>query len=244
MHKILLPAALALAASAAPAASLHVTFDNPIFSGVPAPAYDAVSITYPGQNGGAPRSASVAAGRFQGTGSNLVGVDPSIFVDSLDDLYMYCYDVYQAVGNGWQVDYTVNFDGERPRTLQFLGAVNEVLNAERGSADTFAWLHPSSGAQAAAIQLGIWESRYESDSAWSLAGGAFRASALDAGTATYMSRFFAAVPTAAALDGRYVMTLESGVAQDMITGDPPLPVPVPGTLALALLALPLLRRRR
>lgn len=244
MHKFLLPAALALLGATAQSASLHVTFDNPIFSGVPGLAYDSVSIAFPGAGGGAERSANVLAGRFQGTGSNVVGVDPSIFVDGLNDLYLYCYDLYQSVGHGWQVDYSIRFDGESSRTLDFLGAVNAVLNAERGAADTFAWLHPVSGAQAAAIQLGIWESRYEANAAWSLTGGTFRASALDAGTADYMARFFAAVPGSAALDGRYVMTLESGVAQDMITGDPPSAVPLPGTLALVLGALPLLLRRR
>lgn len=239
------PAAALLAATAAQAASLRVTFDNPIFNGVPAPSYDAVSLTFPNLSGGS-RTLGVHAGRFQGTASHMVGFDPDILVDGPDNLYMYCYDLYQSVGSAWVVDYTIDFDGETTRTLDFLGAVNTVLNAGKAPRDwdPYAWLHPSSGAQAAAIQIGIWESRFETDAAWSLGTGSFRASGLETATSGYVSSFFAALPTTDSIDGKYVMTLVSGSAQDMITGDPPAQVPVPGTLALALLAMPALAMRR
>ena len=231
LRPILAAVALATAAVAAPAATVHVVFDNPIFSGVPAPAYDAVTITYPALGTGAPRTVSTAAGRFQGTGSNVVGVSPSIFTDSLDDLFMYCYDVYESVGSGWSVDYTINLDGERARTLDFLGAVNAVLHGNQAGEDPYAWLHPTTGAMAAAIQLGIWESKYEA-TGWSLAGGSFSAGGIDAGTQTWLNTFFAAIDSASSLDGRYAMTLEAAGVQDMITGDPPGSVPEPGIAGL------------
>lgn len=243
MHKVLLSAVLTFSAAAVQAAYLTVTFDSPIFNGA---GYDRASLAFPAQSGNGASSATVHAGRFQGTGSGLNGVDPAVFVDSLADLYMYCYDLYQSVSPGGAVVYTVNFGGEASRTLDFLGAVNSVLNDERGTSDRYAWLHPTSADQSAAIQLGIWESLYESESAWSLANGSFRAAGFRTGTSEYVSRFFNKVGTTVALDGHYVMTLTSATRQDMITGDPPAQVPVPGTLALALLALPslALRRRR
>lgn len=231
---------LAALALPAPAAYIRVTFDNPIFNGVPAPAYDVVTITYPERTGTGSRSVTTAAGRFQGTGSNVQGVDPGIFVDSLADLYMYCYDVYEMVGSGWSVDYAINFDGETARTLDFLGAVNAVV----GGGDPFAWLHPTSGAMAAAIQLGIWESKYETG-VWSLDGGSFRATGIDTATRQHLNSFMAAVDGSASLDGRYVITFEAAGYQDVITGDPPPGgVPGPATLALSALGLGLLAARR
>lgn len=228
-HRTLLSLALAGIAATGQAATVTVGFDNPIFNGVPAPSYDNVTITYPKLSATGSQSSNVAAGRFQGTVLAFSGVDASIFVDGVNDLFMYCYDVYEHIGGGWVVNYTINLDGERARTLDFLGAVNSVLSQ---GLDPYAWLRPGSGAVAAAIQLGIWESRYEADTAWDIDSGSFRASQLDTATRTALNGFFAAIGPSAALDGRYVMTLEAHGAQDMITGDPPAAVPEPGTLAL------------
>jgi MYXO-CTERM domain-containing protein len=241
LSRTLLAGVLTLSAAAADAGTVHVVFDSPIFNGVPAPTYDVVTITYPTPGGS--RLASVAAGRFQGTASNLVGVSESLFVDGLNDLFMYCYDVYERVGSGWSVDYAVNLDGESARTLDFLGAVNAVLNLNKPTADLFAWLHPTSGAMAAAIQLGLWESKYDSGG-WDLAGGSFRATGVDASTASHLSAYLGALAGSPSLDGRYVMTLEASGVQDMITGDPPADVPEPGTLALLAVAALALRRPR
>jgi hypothetical protein len=235
---------LAAGAAVAQAGTVDIRFDDPIFGGLPSPHHDVVTITYP--TAGGSRSATVAAGRFQGTASNLVGVSASIFVDSLDDVFMYCYDLYETVSPGQSATYTVNFDGALARTLDFLGAVNAVLNAGKASDDPYAWLHPTSGYMAAAIQLGIWESKYD-DSGWSLGAGAFRATGLEAATSGFLNQFVAAIPGSASLDARYVMTLEARGIQDMITGDPPAAVPEPGTLGLlaaAAAALALRGRRR
>ncbi len=242
IHKTLLAAAFAACSVAAQAATVTITFDSEIFNGTAAPFYDAVNITYPAMSGTGSSTASVAAGRFQGTASNLVGIDAGQFVDNINDVWMFCYDVYETIGHGQVVTYTVNFDGARDRTLDFLGAVNSVL----GTGNPYAWLHPATAYEAAAVQLGIWESLY--DTGWDITNGSFRASGLETATKTALSGYFGAIDTTSALDRKYTMVLEARGAQDMITGDPPRnSVPEPGTLSLLLAsagALALGRRRR
>jgi PEP-CTERM motif len=231
LHRTLLALALAGIAATGQAATVKVQFDAFIFEGVPAPHNDKVSITFPKKNDNGWRTESVAAGRFQGRVLDYSGVEPSIFVDSPDDLYMYCYDVYDNIKGGWTVQYTINRYGPTARTLDFLGAVNKVLS---GSSDKgeYAWLYPAAATTAAAIQLGIWESLYDSG-AWDIHGGSFLATGLDVGTQATLLEFFGAIETSEALDGKYAMTLEAHGKQDMITGDPPpSQVPEPGTLAL------------
>ncbi|MEQ8264888.1 hypothetical protein [Pseudohaliea sp.] len=215
--------------------AVTITFDRPIFS----KGSDNVHIRFPGEYGGN-GSAHVAAGRFSGSASNLVDVSEDIFVDGVDDVFMYCFDLYDAVRGGDVVDYTINFGSIMQRTLDFIGAVNRVLNTQRGTLDDFdryAWVRPDNAAQSAAIQLGLWESKYESDTDWNIGVGSFSASALHSGTGSALEGFFAAVRDQGntPLEPQFAMLLESPVYQDMITADPPGTVPTPAPLGLLLL---------
>lgn len=222
--------ACAVATTAANAASVQITFDNPIFNGS---GYDNVNITFanPGSTGGT-STKSVAAGRFQGTATNLVDVTPGIFFTDVDNVFMYCYDIYQNINPGQSLNYQIDLNAATTRTLDFIGAVNSVL----GPNDPYAWLRNPTGAQGAAIQLGIWESKY--DTGWDLASGDFKATNLDQDTTTFWNLFKDALATTDAVDSRYVMVLKNDQYQDMIAGDPPAnDVPEPGTLALMGVAL-------
>jgi hypothetical protein len=220
---LLVCACAATVCSAAPA-TVTIRFDNPIHNGS---GFDVVNLHSPAG------ASTVNAGRFQGTASNLVGVAPSMFVDSINDVYMYSYDLYQSIGAHDVVNYNINFNGARARTLDFLGAVNGVMNAESPSPvdDPYAWLHPVNAAQSAAIQLGIWESRYDS-TGWDLSAGSFTATGLMRSTTSYWNSFKSAINTSPSLDPGQVMVFESATRQDMIAGDPPLSVPEPGSIAL------------
>lgn len=226
----------AVAASASVAATIDIKFDNNLFEGS---GFDGVSIKAAGLGGGNGNYTGVNAGRFQGTASNLLGVPESILVDGVDDLYMYCYDIFQGIFGGAKVSYTVDLDGETARTLDFLGAVNQVLNKGRAVYDPYAWLHPVNRHQGAAIQLGIWESKYEDNkNFWDLGTGGFKAKDLDPGSATWWKDFIGEIDKSDSLDGAYVMVLENGKYQDMIAGDPPPSrVPEPGLLALMALGI-------
>ena len=183
-------------------------------------------------------SGSAGSGRFHGQVTSFTGsLVANDFVDSTGDLYAYCYDLLQYLHSGtYTVDYTI-----APRTLDFLGAVNYVLNGNTNTwADPYAWLHPKNAATGAAVQAGIWESLYDT-SGFDLASGAFRLSHLEPAAATQYALFKTAVANAAVHDlpATFAMRFVSGDNQDVITArDPPPPhVPEPGSVALLGIAI-------
>ena len=182
------------------------------------------------------RTVVASVGRFQGAVTGFSGVSGSIFVDGLNDLFMYCYDILEDIGHGASATYLINQSGETARTLAFLGTVNTVMSGD-GPYNPYAWLHPVSSYQGAAIQLGIWESKYELlDAAWDLSSGNFTASregSAGGETQQWWDTFKDAIANSKPLSGDYVMVLENNGVQDMITGA----VPEPGSLALLGLGL-------
>lgn len=221
--------------------SVTITFDDPIFSA----GWDNVHITFPREAAGGTETAHVSAGRFTGSASNLTGVDKSIFVDGVNSVFMYCYDLYDAIQAGVTVPYAINFGAVMSRTLKFLGAVNSVLNEGKSTYDPYAWVRPTMNGQSAAIQLGLWESKYElAGNGLSLEDGSFYAANVNDATSGWVDDFFTAAATdVAPLEQKFTMLFESPEYQDMIAADPPGTVPAPGTLALMLLALVGLWRR-
>ena len=224
--------AVGLAVSTAAAAdSVTIRFDNPVFSY----SYDNVSLS---QNN-TPPSRGVEAGEFEATVLSHTGsITDANFVDNTNDLYLYCYDLAQYIDNGGTFTYTLDYTGVHASTLDFLGAVNYVLNGNSNAwSDPFAWMHPGNTNVGAAIQAGIWESLYDPANNFDLGSGMFQLSGL-ADIAEY-NQFVAAIPNANSVAQSQTMLLASATAQDQISGrrNASFDLPEPGSLALLALGL-------
>jgi PEP-CTERM motif-containing protein len=234
--RVALVAGLAVS-TAAVADTVTIKYDNPIF------AVGNINVTITSAGG-------VGAGEFSATVLSHTGsISDANFVDSKDDFFLYCYDIFQHISAGNTYTYNVNYTGATSRTLDFLGAVNHVLNP--GGSDPFAWLHPANGDISGAIQVGIWESLYDLHTDWNLGSGEFTATGLSAGATTEYGLFQAAVlnPSVADIAQSQTMVLTSTDVQDQITGHrgSRFDLPEPGSIALVavgLLAAGFARRRR
>src|SRR4051794_31617688 len=95
--------AAAVLCNGARADSISVTYDNPVWNPL---SYDALRFS---PNPASTFSYPVGASRYQATinsftGSGLNGLS---FVDSTNDLFIYCYDLAQYITHGQSVTYTV-----------------------------------------------------------------------------------------------------------------------------------------
>lgn len=233
------------AAGAASADTITIQYDSPnIFNPLSG---NSMTVYH---NGSGPLN--VSAGRFQATATAMSGITSADLVDSASDLFTYCYDLDQYIWSGGIFTYTINYSGPTQRTLDFLGAVDYVLNGNSNLGDFNAWLHPTSSVISGAIQLGIWESLYDS-SGWDIAAGNFHATNLSSGVSNEWALFQTAVQNAGVNDlpGNRAMTIVSASYQDQIIGrGPPISqqsVPEPGSLALVaigMLVTSVARRRR
>lgn len=185
-------------------------------------------------------SLSVSPDEYYGFVTAAIGIDPTSIGDQTglnEKLLTYCYELTQYFSGGQYVDYTIAYGTDiTADTLDWLGAVNSVVGG-----GNYGWLHPTNGYMAAAIQLGIWETLYDTGSAFNLSSGYFSvSSSLGSGAGTvgdYVDQFVNAMPGSASLGSQYIIRLENASAQDQITGrfvpgNQTNRVPEPGSLAL------------
>jgi hypothetical protein len=215
----------ATVSTSALADTVTVNWSSPIIAPTPAD-----TVSWAGTS--AAGSDSAPAGRFHGSITSFSGaITAGQFVDSQSSLLAYCYDLLQFVSDG---PYTINY-AVPGRTLEWLGAVNYVLNGNSNTwVDAYAWLHPADSNIAAAIQIGIWESLYD-PSGWSLTAGEITFSGLAGATSTAYASFQTAVENASVNDlpSGLAMLFVSDGNQDVITGRrPDRQLPEPGSLAL------------
>ncbi|MFK7831144.1 MAG: hypothetical protein AB8B57_15325 [Congregibacter sp.] len=245
--------------------SADVAFANPIFGTTGS---DTVKIRYRDDSGEL-TSMRTSAGRFTGAVSS-DDFDANIMYEDADNVFLYCVDLFQSVGSGWNVDYEVHkLSEEGPntlstdahqrerdfgRTLDFLGALNFTLANSYGvDFGQYSWLNPRNSWMSGAIQLGIWESLYEDFSpegaSWDIDAGDFSVVGtggkdINPRGSVFLDEVFSNIEGTNALESKYVLVLTSDTRQDMIVGDPPIGVSAPASATLLLAGLGVLRRRR
>ena len=183
----------------------------------------------------------------RGTASAVAGVAPSIFVDSLDDLYMYCYDLYEQVHAGQRpiTPSTSMAPRRAPSIFSVRSITSSTVAATIGVIPSRGFIRP---VPSRALRFSSASGKANTIAAGSLGSGSFKASGLETATQNWWLQFRAAVLDGAVadLDPSFAMTLEAPGVQDMITGDPQaLPEPASALLvALGLAGIGAARPRR
>lgn len=214
----------------------------------------ATTITY--DNTSTRRRAYVAAGMFGGAASDEVDFRASSLYESAGNVLAYCIDIMNnLLGAGMynvktieqtQVveEETTGVRRDFGRTLNFLGAVNQVASTDQsllfGDKN---WLNPSSNWMSAAIQVGIWESLYEEKGMpLSTERGWFGATTLGTDGDAFLNQAFSKMDPEQALNANQVRWLQIDGGQDLIVD--PVEVPTPASLLLLVGGLGLLTLRR
>jgi hypothetical protein len=167
-----------------------------------------------------PVNFGTAASRFTANVVWFTGIASDSFVDAQGSIFGYCYDIFEVLARGGN-DYDVDYSGVTQSSLEFLAAVNATIEG----GDEFDWLNPVDRWQAAAIQIGLWETLYDDEgrTGFNLAGGDFNVKprSLEARTADALDAILANYNAAGMLDASSVMVLRAsgnGRGQDVLIG--------------------------
>ncbi|MBK1618036.1 hypothetical protein CKO42_06155 [Lamprobacter modestohalophilus] len=146
----------------------------------------------------------------------------------------------------WPSEETITATGNLNNVLDFLGAVNDVLEDQYQY--TFGdrnWLNPADRWISGAIQVGIWESLYDdydsTNTSLDITDGHFSVTGLSNKGETLLSHAFNQMVSSESLDRSQVLLFQPVTGGQTLIGDP-FDVPAPGTLVLLLSGLFLVRK--
>ena len=196
--------------------------------------------------------------------------DPSVLYRSPNEVILYCLDIFNDLdyANGF-VQYTVyefndtvdpttstalfepivrrgreipglNVSGNLNQVLDFLGAVNTVLDGTEYVFDNDNtdrnWLNPAYSWVSSAIQVGIWESLY--DTGLNIDKGHFSVNGLSRKGESLLDSAFAQMTTTDSLSRDQVLLFQPVSGGQTLIGDPDMSsIPLPGTAWLILVGL-------
>lgn len=198
----------------------------------------------------------VSAGMFTGEAGDDGNFDAKTLFEDEKNVLAYCVDILNNLN--LSTTYEVNRITEDlihsedevtrnfGRMLDFLGSLNVVLGGDSylGSASDQNWLQPNTGWMSAAIQVGIWESLYETDENLAVNEGNFRVNDLHNSGSNLLSSTFTDMGDNSALPAAQVRWVSTANGQDLVIDPVPVPSPTPLALLLSGLGLLFLKHRR